>query len=279
MKTFFLLLLAICGVHARSTASSFTAGKSMALHVPRGGAGPLDPELASKAFLTLAGTQGIIMNCGPKKSNEMYGIKNDPLAEYQAELFGALVFHYAALLGLMLVKGFSTVQANQAVMCLNLYQHLKFYLSGQMEAVGATPESGPFIVGQFLLLLFLYTQDYAPTIIKIMAVIYGLSGVQMVVSPEKSAHAWKIFPSSFSPANKVLQGYIGFFLISIGVINIARLQYGATPLQAVGYGSVVWALAHAWLSLSGKFKAAGVPEKPQYFWMALHMILAYTTLA
>ncbi|KAL3920705.1 MAG: hypothetical protein SGARI_006879 [Bacillariaceae sp.] len=166
---------------------SIVTPKASVLEIPRGGAniGPLEPETLVKAFCGLAMAQGLVMQTGPKLSNEMYGLKekdNDAMAEFQAGNFGTGVINIGVVIYLLL-SGKSLAKANQVAYAIACYNNLRSLLSGKAAEVG-----GVFGV-KFALVMcagafWSMTQDFSETAIKALAVFWILCGAQMIFDPE-----------------------------------------------------------------------------------------------
>lgn len=112
MKTFclllgFFILSILCGATSSSKYVAFAPRRSPAiLHsvtsIPRGGAGPLDPELTAKVITSTVAAQGLASSFLPNFSCEMYGYDPSPLNRYQMRIIGAFITETALLLSLRL---------------------------------------------------------------------------------------------------------------------------------------------------------------------------------
>ena len=137
-------LAATAGIRQIPSASLTNQAKpeTNVLDIPRGGAniGPLEPETLVKAFCGLALAQGLIMETGPKLSNEMYGLggkDNDGVAQFQAGMFGANIISIAGKIYLLLGKGTSLAKANQFVYANAFYHNLRMLRSGEAAKTGS----------------------------------------------------------------------------------------------------------------------------------------------
>ncbi|KAL3910850.1 MAG: hypothetical protein SGILL_007524 [Bacillariaceae sp.] len=257
--------------------------KANVLGIPRGGAniGSVEPQTLVKAFCALAMVQGLVMNTGPKISNEQYGITgkaNDSSAQYQASQFGSGVISISTLLYLLNFKGKSLAQANKAVYAICGYQQLRSWLSGAAAEQGS--ESGAKAGLAICVFGFLaMSQDWWDTALKALSVALALSGVQMIVDPEGTKKTWKSETAKLTPTSSLLLGLNGWYLLAQSAINLSMLFKGASPLEAAGYNAAVWAISHGYNVVTGKFKSLGMPDNPQIAWCLMHAVIAYAALA
>ena len=158
------------------------------MDIPRGGAniGPLEPATLVKAFCGVALAQGLIMETGPKLSNEMYGIEgkeNDAVSQFQAGMFGTSIVNISVMLYLLLVKGTSLAKVNQVTYSISGYHCLRMLRSGEAAKVGAEWGFKLALVicaGAF----WAMSQDFADTAIKALAVLWILAGAQNIFDPQ-----------------------------------------------------------------------------------------------
>lgn len=270
------------GGNARTTAPIDTVQHQI-LQTPRGGDGGtplLDPELTVKIFSVIVGLQGLVMNTGPKASNEMYGITgndNDALAQFLGGQFGAGILSTGIFLYCLLFEKTSLVTANKALYVFWMYQAIRQWLSGTAEEVGASDAMKMTVTLFTLSLVGLMQDDYATMTIKVSSAFWALSGIQMLLAPDTAMKTWKN-DIALTPVTSFLMKMFGIWLLSFGAINGSMLFWDASPVQACGYFSAIWALSHGYFLVDGTYKELNIPEGSQVVWMLVHLLIVVTTL-
>lgn len=246
----------------------------------RGGAGPLDPETTAKVYTTVLGLEGVLMNVAPKLTNELYGIKeNNEVTQFLMRYCGTGVLSYAIMSYCLFFKKASIYTAIQAASAFFIYEHLRNLLTGDMIKAGCTntiPEK--FSLAFDIFTFFAMTQDYADTAIKATSVLWGLSGIQMFLAPHSAGKAWQFDTNKGCAASKMLCRHLGSCLLAYSAFIGSIAFCGSTNLQALGYGSIAWALFHAAGILSGEFETLGMDNTPHLIGLLVCAAVIGTTL-
>jgi len=257
------------------------------LAIPRGGAGPLDPEVAARAMACAGMAQGLLLNVAPEMASEMYGpiekgkkVSKEDATQFMISQIGCGILSYGVALYALLLKEADLSVAIQATYILWFYHSLRMILSGDWDracGVGAS-SGGWFSVAIFSWAIFAMTQGFADTANKVLSAFWILCGVQMIVAPESAWASWRGDPKKLTDRLKFTLSTFGYYLVAFSAVPLAMLMLDATPVQAAGYGSLVWAAYFLINILNGSYKKIGVAEGKHWIWFALHGIVSATTL-
>ena len=163
--------------------------------------------------------------------------------------------------------------------CLHIwvYENLRNWLGKTMEKAGGSSNGVKALLLVELLGLFGMTQDYSDTVLKILGVVFSLSGLHMVVNPAGATKLWNDYEESDDICYAWVQ-CMGFGILAQSLMFVAMSFFDYDGLKAVGLGSVSWFLLHLYGVVSGTDEKLGIPLNPRLFWMAFNAVIVYTLL-
>jgi len=267
----------------RTTMLSPTTGKKVASAIPRGGAGSLDAEVTAKVATVVTMAQGLLFNVAPDMFNEQYGIKgmaSEEATQFMTGQVGCGILSYGIVLYALLFQKTSLSVAILASYVFSLYHNLRMVLNGHWnEACGRGSSGGGwFVVAIFTGAIYAMTQDYADTANKVLSVFWSLCGLQMVLAPKSAWTLWKGNENRLTDRLKLMLNTFGSYLLAQAAITLSMLLFDATPVQAAGYGSLVWAGSFLFNILTGNYRKVGVDEGKHWIWFVLMATVSATTL-
>ena len=247
------------------------------LEVPRGGGIDAETLIKTQAIASIA--QGVVSTRAPK----LHGFPKVELTNAAlgtSEFAGTGILSYGVLIYCMFGLKTSLETSMIAMNLVWLYYELGVILNEDCfprQAVSSI--SGAILFSTInVCTIYAMTQGYAKTFIKALCIFWGLAGLGLIVAPDKSAEMWRFDPSKFNMATTTNMTLTGFFLVAASAFYGAIVFFGATPLKAAGWGSIVWALFHVTGLLNGSFKELGIPVAQVVFWTAFDSIVAKSTL-
>jgi len=198
---------------------------------------------------------------------------------------GTGVLAYGLLLYSLLFKGTSIQTAYQISYIPWVYHHVKMILTGGWEDIFGAGSTGPAWVSlaTFIFAIYAMSQDYADTAIKALSALWTFSGIQFFLSPVAACGAWSSgkYDAKKRPvtaACTVMSNCFAFYLVAISVTPLSMVMFDASPVEAAGYGALVWGALHAYNILSGTIAKGGFDETKIWSWLALNAVMAAAAL-
>ena len=100
----------------------------------------------------------------------------------------------------------------------------------------------------------------------IQAVVWGLCGLQMVLAPMAAAKSWQVDMSKFDDKHGVALSNVGWSMVATWTTVTSMIKFDASPIDAFGYGCIVWGMMHATNCLLGKNKKIDVDDLKSWIW-------------
>jgi len=243
----------------------------------RGGAGPLDPDIAAKVLLGACAVQGAYSHLAPNKSMGMYNITDDKLSTILTELTGDLFLMYAITAYGVLFTDMSTIKAIGAAQIPITVSNLRNILNGKSESSGCNMP-GQWVnlaITAFAAYACLSGADYATTAVKALAVYIGLANTQCRFAPVAALKSWGIEEKDRSPVAIFEAKLLGQLGIGNAVL-IGALVSNVDAYKALGYSGIPAFLSLLLFISSGDFKNIGFEVAKIYPWMALVAVAVIT---
>jgi len=250
--------------------------------IPRGGGGDIvvTPTLVAKMVTLFASAQGLMMKLAPVRALEQYGVPNAraslPMTKLMTEAVASGILSYATLAYSLLVTQQTSLQtAVQFAYIPWFLWHLDSALNncpkkdkkgGSMGTAVQNPQVAKIMVAAAALCMYTAGQDYGEKAMMIQAVIWGLSGLQMVLAPMAAAKSWQVDMSKFDDQHGVSTSVVGWSMIAFWTFVTSMIKFDASPIEAFGYGGIVWGTMHTTNVVLGKNKKGGVDDLPSWIW-------------
>ena len=243
----------------------------------RGGAGPLDPDIAAKVLLGTCGVHGAYSHLAPNKSMGMYNVTDDKLSTLLTEINGGLFLMFAMTGYGVLFTDMSTIKAIGAAQIPITVSNLRNILNGESESSGCNMP-GQWVnlaITAFAAYACLSGADYATTVVKALAVYLGLANTQCRFAPEAALKGWGIDLKDRSPVAIFEAKCLG----QTGIINavlIGALISNVDAYKAIGYAGIPALISPVLMVSYGDFKNIGFELAKIYPWMALVAVAVVT---
>jgi len=242
----------------------------------RGGASPLDPDIAVKVLIGATGVQGAYSYLAPNKSMGLYNVTDDRLSTLLTEATGGQFLMFAITAYGVLFTDVSTIKAIGAAQIPFALSNLRNILNGESESCGCNMPAQwlNLAIFSFAAYACLSGADYATTAVKALAVYIGLACTQFRFFPEAALETWGIDLKDRSPVAIFETKCLG----QLGIINavlIGALISNVDAYKALGYSGIPALICLALLKISGDFEKIGFEVAKIYPWMAL---VAVTTI-
>jgi hypothetical protein len=260
---------------ARPKSSKSTASiKHAALEV-RGGSGPLDASDTAKMATVISLVNAIIITLSPKKTCAIYGMTRSPRVEKIIEMAGSTLLALALTSYCLIFKGTSV----ETAVGISTFPWVVLCLRDILEE---TPkELGVDMNGSYLNLAVGVVSGYAcltgnnaDAARKFLAIWTCANGILLALAPAKACELWGW--KNPDGREKLLIKSLGYFLWSVGTMGLSLVQ-GVDTLKAFGYSWIVNILGVLDNNLITKgIDEYGLNKAPQYIWMVLMAIFAYT---
>jgi len=236
----------------------------------RGGAGPLDPDIAAKVLLGACAVQGAYSHLAPNKSMGMYNVTDDKLSTILTECNGGLFLMYAITAYGVLFTDMSTIKAIGVAQIPINVSNLRNILNGEAESSGCNMP-GQWVnlaITSFAAYACLSGADYATTAVKALTVYIGLANTQCRFAPEAALESWGIEEKDRSPVAIFKAKVLGHTGILTAVL-IGALISNVDAYKALGYSGIPALLSIVLFITSGDFEKIGVDLAKVYPWIAL----------
>jgi len=135
------ILLSLAAVVGASSAAAVPSPRAfgVATSVPRGGAGPVDADLAMKTYAGICTAQGALDYLSPKTVNKLYGLAvddGDAVSAYAQSYVGGNQAAVAVALGASVFGGLDGTQACGWALIPGILNQASSILDGKPQEVG-----------------------------------------------------------------------------------------------------------------------------------------------
>jgi len=252
------------------------------LSMPRGGAGPIDAEMAAKVYTGLVGAQGALDYLSPKTVDKMYQIslQSDPLSAFLQQYVGGNQIGVAIILVVFVfLDGVSSLKAIGFGLLPGELAIVKSLLDGQPGELGIKLPM-QYINGAiqaYVMYVLLSGADHAVTVLKFYCAYTCLATAQCRIAPQAALKAWG-FPAEGTATQAFATQLIGQSGLALTVAMYTLGVESGEAGTAVGRVAVVYLASLAEFLLSGTFTSLGVDVTKCYPWVVISTVVAATLL-
>mmetsp|Transcript_18766 Transcript_18766/g.32268 ORF Transcript_18766/g.32268 Transcript_18766/m.32268 type:complete len:301 (-) Transcript_18766:226-1128(-) len=252
---------------------------SFVTKIPRGGAGPLNPDTTAKVFVGLLGFQAANAMLAPEMCLKSYCHTPDAFSTFLIETNGAVGCTAALLLGLQLFKGMSFEKAIGWSVLPYVVIELKKAFTKQGGAIGF-PSANHYpsvILNLVVMCASLTDEGFASGLNKFYGIWSLINGLPMLIVPEKAGKAWGLEPKT--DVGKVVMSNLGLFLIAHGMavsVPAFGLLDGDALMNSIGGAAAAVGASILFSILVKKFDMGYKPLA--YGWALFSLIVAGTLL-
>lgn len=265
---------------ATSAAAASDGSLSKVTTSLRGGAGPIDPELAIKAMTIAAIGQGFWSKEAPEHCLEFYGTEDTGLyAQVCSRILGGGIFAIGVILLCLFTFDTSVHDALGWATVVWIAEHVRSLLNGwDAELQGSEPIGRYFwlIVSTFVAHACFTGADYADLAIKLSTALFALNCIIAIFNPVAAAAIYKC--KNLSHDGCILTRGYGFENLAYCTLVIALVS-GVDKQQAVGYLSLP-VIPHMIYSIyeTNKLQRNVAISWSFFIWLLYH-IASFITLA
>ena len=247
----------------------------------RGGASPIDAEIAAKVLGGLAISTGSVLTVADKFCNRSYGVEEElsptdarQTIDHNLSILSAGLVMYSLLFR-------SDINWNLAMALGNLPWAFRAIGDLLNESYKST---GPSKIGSSLIFLFaavaayggLTAADWAGSAFKASSMFALASGLPCLLVPEGACKLWEVKDAT-ETTNGMVTG-VGVTLTGYGAF-VTALAWGDDIITAVGKKALVDTLSLIKaMYFSPEWAALGVSKAAVYFWLILDIVAAYSIL-
>lgn len=254
------------------------------LSMPRGGAGPIDADMAAKVYTGLVGAQGALDYLSPKTVDKLYNIslQSDPLSAFLQQYVGGNQISVAIILvAAVFMDGVSGLKAIGFGLLPGVLAIVKSLLDGQPGELGIQLPM-QYINGAiqaYVMYALLSGADHAGTVLKFYCAYTGLATAQCRIAPQAALKAWG-FPAEGTATQAFATQLIGQsgLALTVAMYTLGVEKSGGEASTAVGRVAVVYLASLAEFLLSGTFTSLGVDVTKCYPWVVISTVVAATLL-
>lgn len=254
------------------------------LSMPRGGAGPIDADMAAKVYTGLVGAQGALDYLSPKTVDKLYNIslQSDPLSAFLQQYVGGNQIGVAIILvTFVFLDGVSGLKAIGFGLLPGVLAIVKSLLDGQPGELGIKLPM-QYINGAiqaYVMYALLSGADHAGTVLKFYCAYTGLATAQCRIAPQAALKAWG-FPAEGTATQAFATQLIGQsgLALTVAMYTLGVESSGGEASTAVGRVAVVYLASLAEFLLSGTFTSLGVDVTKCYPWVVISTVVAATLL-
>lgn len=253
------------------------------LSMPRGGAGPIDADMAAKVYTGLVGAQGALDYLSPKTVDKLYNIslQSDPLSAFLQQYVGGNQIGVAiVLVATVFMDGVSGLKAIGFGLLPGVLAIVKSLLDGQPGELGIQLPM-QYINGAiqaYVMYALLSGADHAGTVLKFYCAYTGLATAQCRIAPQAALKAWGCGPAEGTATQAFATQLIGQSGLALTVAMYTLGVESGEAGTAVGRVAVVYLASLAEFLLSGTFTSLGVDVTKCYPWVVISTVVAATLL-
>lgn len=253
------------------------------LSMPRGGAGPIDADMAAKVYTGLVGAQGALDYLSPKTVDKLYNIslQSDPLSAFLQQYVGGNQIGVAIILvAAVFMDGVSGLKAIGFGLLPGVLAIVKSLLDGQPGELGIQLPM-QYINGAiqaYVMYALLSGADHAGTVLKFYCAYTGLATAQCRIAPQAALKAWGCGPAEGTATQAFATQLIGQSGLALTVAMYTLGVESGEAGTAVGRVAVVYLASLAEFLLSGTFTSLGVDVTKCYPWVVISTVVAATLL-